>query len=244
MNGLIGLISFASSLSNNEIKINRVINSLLTTKYRLDCEETMKTTELLWDGLHLKKIEMGNSIFKELGKEIRDLKMSYNLLTQCPNMQNNWEKVTKLYLNGNKLEKIEKSIFEMPSLNYLNLNDNLLESLPENIVFTIKFRTLYLKNNRLESLPKELSDSCIDSLCLDYNKFESLPRCVCKIPHLTYLSLDGNKGILDFPLEMGQMDPSKLKITLKDMDQVSDCYNYLIIFNIHYTLRELNFADF
>jgi len=236
MDGLVSLISFASIPSHNKNEASKAINHLIKVKNILD-DKNNPTQKLQWDGLNLTKISsMDDPDFQELSQRIKYVDLSNNLLSECPKNWKNWDIVTHLYLDDNKLIEIEKDIFEMRSLTTLSLNNNCLRALPKNISLKTRFQNLYLKHNELVSLPDALSNSLIDELCLDYNKFESLPRCVCKIPHLTYLSLDGNKGILDFPLEMGQMDPSKLKITLKDMDQVSDCYNYLIISNIHYII--------
>ena len=149
------------------------------------------------------------------------MNLSNNMLSECPKEWSNWKSVTEIYLDSNKLTSIQKEIFNLSTLTILSLNDNKLTTLPRNISFHFRFRDLYLRDNELTNLPDAISDSFIDKLYLDNNKFESLPKCVCKIPYLTYLSLNGNKSILVFPTEFGKMDPSKLTIELNNMDQVS-----------------------
>lgn len=224
MDGLVGLISFASVSFYNKNEARKIINHLLKVKRRLDDKEKSeqkRNRNLEWDGLNLMTINIDESIFEEFSKHIKNINLSNNLLSECTGKWNNWENVSVINLDGNKLTYIQKEIFELPNLTTLSLNGNELEHLPKDISLQFRFRTLYLRDNKLTNLPKALSHSFIDTLYLDNNKFETLPKCVCEIPTLTYLSLTGNKLILEFPFEFGKMDPFKLTIELKDMDQVS-----------------------
>lgn len=137
-----------------------------------------------------------------------------------------FENLTKLDVSRNKLHAVPPELFNLEYLRILDLSYNNIRRLPDDTVWSEKLHSLYLQHNQLNWLPKSIATSSIATLDLSYNKFENLPECVCNMLMLSHLTLNGNKGILTFPNEMGRM---KLDIwmELEEMDQLLHPVNLL-----------------
>ena len=177
-----------------------------------------------WSGLLLKEIPIHNANFMDISKR-STLFLSNNMLTKLPALYEYEENfmwldhLQRLILSNNKIEQVNKKLFDIPSLQELTFTHNLVKELPDDIKFSENFHSLYLGYNHLRALPNSLTESCICILDIGYNKFEILPDCVCEMKKLCNLTLDGNKGILEFPLKLGQFCLETI-VSCKDMDQV------------------------
>ncbi|KKA21386.1 Poly(A)-specific ribonuclease [Rasamsonia emersonii CBS 393.64] len=68
----------------------------------------------------------------------------------------NYQFLTKLYLNHNKLKTLPPAIGQLRNLNHLDLSGNEISELPEEIGMLTNLRKLYLFDNSLHTLPYEM----------------------------------------------------------------------------------------
>ena len=175
--------------------------------------EESKSKTLPWNGLHLKSVEdIFDELFKEISKRTEKVDLSKNQLNECPKFWSKkarfeWHKLRKLDLSGNKLNSINKELFRMELLETLLLENNQLKEIPD-VEVSISLKCLNLNDNQLRTLPKSFKESMISSLYIAKNEFDYVPECVCYMRRLKYLQLNGNNRIVEFPLEMGNMDIS------------------------------------
>ena len=165
---------------------------------------------------------------KKVNKDITNLNLSYNNLTQLPveigqltqltilNLSNNkltylpveiWQltQLTSLLLTTNNLTKLPVEIGQLTRLTKLDLQDNELTQLPVEIGQLIRLTTLYLSNNKLTKLPVEIGQlKQLTKLYLSNNKLTKLPVEIGQLAQLTTLHLSYNK-LTQLPVEIGQL---------------------------------------
>lgn len=105
---------------------------------------------------------------------------------------------TKLYLNGNKITKVDMTDFKhLPNLTYLNMNFNRIESLPKEInKYLPELNTLHLTANRIITISTEELKGYenLKTLNLDQNLIDSISNnTFTKMSNLRVLLLGQNK---------------------------------------------------
>ena len=95
---------------------------------------------------------------KPVDKDIKELYLSSNQLTQLPSEIGNLTKLTDLDLRGNQLTILPTEIGNLTQLTYLNLSNNKLTQLPTEIGNLTQLTYLYLSSNELTQLPTEIGN--------------------------------------------------------------------------------------
>ena len=93
---------------------------------------------------------------KPVDKDIKELDLSYNKLTQLPTEIGHLTLLTELSLFDNKLTQLPTEIGNLTNLTYLSLSNNQLTQLPREIGNLTQLTELYLYNNELTQLPSEI----------------------------------------------------------------------------------------
>ena len=112
------------------------------------------------------------------------------------------DKVVKLSLRKEKLDKFPPEIFTFKNLQYLDLSKNRLTSIPEEIESLPNLQVLILSKNDIESLPKEIGRlKNLRVLNVNQNELMALPPQIGNLENLQYLDLWSN-NISYFPEQM------------------------------------------
>ena len=121
-------------------------------------------------------------------KHLSSLDLSHNQIKEILTL--NGLNLKELFLQGNKISKIEEKAFNMPQLMTLNLNFNELSELPENVFDGLtNLKNLTLSSNLLESVSKDVFQplSNLVKLHLDSNGLKQLPEGIAYLKNLQYL---------------------------------------------------------
>lgn len=79
-------------------------------------------------------------------------------------------RLVHLYLGGNLLQRLPRSLGELVNLEALHLNDNLLDQLPNELQNLSSLKTLSLHGNQLASLPSHIMHlQCLQNISLRNN---------------------------------------------------------------------------
>ena len=143
----------------------------------------------------------------EIGQlsQLTMLDVSYNNLTQLPVEIGQLTQLTTLHLSHNKLSQLPVEIGELTQLTSLHLSNNKLTHLPVEIGNLIQLTTLYLQNNKLTHLPVEIGQlTQLTTLDLSTNNLTQLPVEIWHLTQLTILYLSRNK-LTHLPVEIGQL---------------------------------------
>ena len=95
---------------------------------------------------------------KSFNKDIKELNLSSNQLTELLSEIGNFARLTHLYLNNNQLTELPGEIGNLTQLTYLYLSSNELTQLPSEIGNLTRLNVLYLTNNQLTQLPSEIGN--------------------------------------------------------------------------------------
>ena len=130
---------------------------------------------------------------ESFNKDIKELNLCNNQLTQLPREICQLTQLTELYLSSNKLTQLPSEIGQLTQLTYLSLSDNQLTQLPTEIGNLTQLTRLYLSNNELTQLPSEIGQlTQLTHLYLHNNRLTQLPTEIGNLTQLTYLSLYDN----------------------------------------------------
>nr|CAI5863456.1 unnamed protein product [Callosobruchus analis] len=106
----------------------------------------------------------------------------------------------ELALTGKEISKriqengLDKGIFELTNLNYLNLSETTLSELPEKLGSLQNLQTLLLHSNKLGKINGAISSlEKLKVLDLSHNCIEAAPDCLDSLVQLVTLNLSGNK---------------------------------------------------
>ena len=119
---------------------------------------------------------------------LSSLDLSHNQIKEILTL--NGLNLKELFLQGNKISKIEEKAFNMPQLVTLNLNFNDLSELPENVFDGLtNLKNLTLCSNLFESVSKDVFQplSNLVKLHLDSNGLKQLPEGIAYLKNLQYL---------------------------------------------------------
>lgn len=135
----------------------------------------------------------------KLFEHLQKLYLNSNKLIKIqPNLFTSLNRLQYLNLGRNYLNKIDDSVFSsLQELEELDLSNNRIDRLDDKIFSELKsLRILNLKNNLLEDIPENCLISCqkMEQLDLSINKFRFLPKALNTFQNgnLTHLDLKGN----------------------------------------------------
>ena len=130
---------------------------------------------------------------KSFNKDIKELNLSSNQLTELLSEIGNLARLTHLYLNNNQLTELPREIGNLTQLTNLDLSNNKLTQLPNEIGNLTQLNVLYLSNNQLTELPREIGQlTQLTYLYLSSNELTQLPSEIGNLTQLTWLDLHGN----------------------------------------------------
>ncbi len=142
---------------------------------------------------------------KSFNKDIKDLNLSYNQLTELPNEIGNLAQLNCLVLSSNKLTQLPREIGQLTRLTHLYLSYNQLTQLPKEIGNLTQLTHLYLHNNQLTELPREIGNlTQLTHLYLHNNQLTQLPKEIGNLTQLTELDLYNNQ-LTQLPTEIGNL---------------------------------------
>ncbi len=142
---------------------------------------------------------------KSFNKDIKDLNLSYNQLTELPNEIGNLAQLNCLVLSSNKLTQLPREIGQLTRLTHLYLSYNQLTQLPKEIGNLTQLTHLYLHNNQLTELPREIGNlTQLTHLYLHNNQLTELPKEIGNLTQLTELYLYNNQ-LTQLPKEIGNL---------------------------------------
>ncbi|XP_046408073.1 chaoptin-like [Ischnura elegans] len=129
------------------------------------------------------------------------------------------EAMKSLYLRQNKLKSLGRSFLSsMRSLEVIDLSKNEIKSLDDDVFLkTEKLSHVQLSENLLTTLPTSLcSLRKLEFLLAGYNRITFIPQeCLCNMPHLSLVSLNGNK-LVTLGLTPEGMAPTYKKVLSSD----------------------------
>ena len=131
-----------------------------------------------------------------------ELALSFNDLTELPEVIGQLSQLQMLYLTGNQLTELPGVIGQLSQLQVLDLNSNKLTELPGVIGQLTQLQVLYLDNNQLTELPEVIGQlTQLQVLHLTGNQLTELPESLRKLELLKELYLHNNNA-LDIPAEV------------------------------------------
>ncbi|XP_046408286.1 protein artichoke-like [Ischnura elegans] len=129
------------------------------------------------------------------------------------------EAIKLLYLRQNKLKSLGRSFLSsMRSLEMIDLGENEIKSLDDDVFLkTEKLSSVQLSENLLTTLPTSLcSLRKLKFLLAEYNRITFIPQeCLCNMPHLSHVSLNGNK-LVSLGLTPEEIAPTYKKVLSSD----------------------------
>ncbi|MBP6828676.1 MAG: leucine-rich repeat domain-containing protein [Saprospiraceae bacterium] len=132
-------------------------------------------------------------------KNIKELRLSNNLLTSLPEWLGDMGNLTVLYLHNNLLSALPESIRKLSTLKYLQVHGNKLHAVPDYIGYLKKLTTLSLSDNQLTSLPESIKElKNLKELTLHNNQLDNLPQWLEGLESLEYLVIR-NLGLTTLP---------------------------------------------
>ena len=142
---------------------------------------------------------------KMINKDIKELDLSYNNLTQLPVEIGQLTQLTILYLSNNNITHLPVEIGQLTQLTELYLDYNKLNQLPVEIGQLTQLTELDLNYNKLTQLPVEIGQlTQLTELNLSGNILTHLPVEIGQLTQLTILYLDYN-NLNQLPVEIGQL---------------------------------------
>jgi hypothetical protein len=146
-------------------------------------------------------LDLSNLGLSSLPEVIYQLRNLTSLNLACNKLSNirtedflKFEKLERLDLSKNQLDKLPEDFGKLSNLRHLDLDGNQLEMLPEDFCKLSNLKTLYLEGNRLSKLPKDFDKlSNLEWLHLTSNIFTEIPSEINEMTNLKKLSFGGNK---------------------------------------------------
>mgnify|MGYP001187658034 CR=1 FL=1 len=151
-------------------------------------------------------------------KNLTELDLSGNKLTQLPPEIKELKNLTTLYLSFNQLTQLPPEITELKNLTTLILFENQLTQIPPEIAELKNLTRLVLSGNQLTQLPPEITElKNLTTLDLSGNPQIKLSPEITELKSLTELYLTGN--------ELTQIPPEILE--LKNLTALNLSFNQL-----------------
>jgi Leucine-rich repeat (LRR) protein len=127
-------------------------------------------------------------------KNVRELILTHTDLQTLPDIFNlNFENLTHLNLEGNKLSQLPLNMKNLMKLQHLNLSHNCLKVLSDEIGNLSMLQTLKLENNSLVELPDSVCKLMnLQQLSIANNSLRILPNDIGDLVKLETLVISGN----------------------------------------------------
>ncbi|XP_017890926.1 leucine-rich repeat-containing protein 47-like [Ceratina calcarata] len=141
----------------------------------------------------------------------------------------------ELVLSGSAISELiqkrglDKSLFNLQHLNYLNITQTCLHEVPEEIGQLVNLATLVLHSNDISKIPGTIVKlEKLKVLDCSRNKLSSLPDEISKLPQLTTMNLSSNL-LRSLPTQMSNVKLSVLDLSNNQFEEFPDvCYPELI----------------
>lgn len=153
-------------------------------------------------------------------KNIRDINISANLLSDLPFSHMPTERLLKLTATNNRLKHLSSGISRFKKLRHLCLGQNMFEEFPVEITELPNLRTLFFHDNFITILPSEIGNfKQLRALVLCDNKYlVDLPEEVAKLDKLKTLDLRDTK-VTKLPEGLSELTGlEKLKLSSKHFE--------------------------
>jgi Leucine-rich repeat (LRR) protein len=158
-------------------------------------------------------------------KNIRDINISTNLLSDLPFNNMPTERLLKLTATNNRLKNLSLGINRLKKLRHLCLGKNMFEEFPVEVTELDNLRKLFFHDNFITSLPSEIGNlKQLRALVLCDNKsLVELPEEIVKLDKLQTLDLRDTKvtnlpeglsklsGLRQIKLSSKYFEPSELE---------------------------------
>jgi len=169
-------------------------------------DDITTTTELLsLKYLRFDKKDISSIEGIGLLKNLVEVELMYNQLTEIPAEIGNLTKLTRLSAGFNKIEKLPAEIGNLTNLDYIYLWENCLTELPAEIGNLKKVTQLVAGKNQLTELPAEIVNmERLRSLHLDGNQITELPENIGELTNLVGFTLNDN-NITEIPASINNM---------------------------------------
>lgn len=190
---------FTAYDSQGEIVEESKRYNLNTTELRLSNKRIITISDSLYKLKNLTMIDISFNSFESLPlnssnhnlTKLSKLYVNNNKLTSLPDIRKS--RLSQLDLSNNDFTAVPESVFRMRYLETLNLSDNKLTSLPREVFKIGKLKVLNLNSNELTSLPSDIGKlTRLSDLSVQNNKLTSLPDDIGKLSSLSSLSLQNN----------------------------------------------------
>ncbi len=141
-------------------------------------------------------------------KQLKELNLSHEDLTQIPEEVLELESLEKLDLSGNQIKAVPQELNRLKNIKILDLRGNSLEEVADLAGLSLDFEVYQKFKNNISSqnisglrikidtlnLPLEVFNlPNLTFLDLRFNRFKKLPESITKLINLTGLNLSGNQ---------------------------------------------------
>ena len=195
----------------NEIKYNKFITQ------SENCPDTIKWLDLSYQDLdtlpnaitsftNLERLYLSNNCIhpKQLHKlaslkNLMEINLESNSLSQIPEEIFNFTKLTSLSLSENYIEVIPSQLSNLSNLEEINLYGNKISELPKDMSNLKILKKLDISYNKISEIPKTFSQlSSLTNLYLSNNNLETFPDQILPLKNLKLLDLSKN-GFTEIP---------------------------------------------
>ncbi|XP_054720765.1 PH domain leucine-rich repeat-containing protein phosphatase 1-like [Uloborus diversus] len=194
-------LSLLSSLVRLDISHNEVEDLEVLKLSRLESlmvsQNALKSLHL--DGTKLRILradvnDLESIKCKHLPTHLETLDISHNNMMSLPDWISEAKSMTHMCASHNQITSLPKQLFASSSLRNLQVTHNLLNDLPE-MLTPCHIRTLCLQYNKIQSLPDNffLALPCLEVLNLSYNCLSCLPQSYGTNKNLRRIILTGNQ---------------------------------------------------
>lgn len=155
---------------------------------------------------------------------------SWNIIKQTAD-----ENKHELVLTGPSISELiaknglDKTLFDLQNLNYLNITHTCLQEIPEEIGKLQNLTTLVLHSNEINKLPASIEKlTKLKFLHCSQNKLTSLPDAVGNLPQLNSINF-GTNLLQSIPCQIGNLKLTTLDLSNNDIKVFPDvCYTELV----------------
>ncbi|XP_046819531.1 leucine-rich repeat-containing protein 47-like [Vespa crabro] len=141
----------------------------------------------------------------------------------------------QLVLTGQSISQLiaenglDKTLFDLENLNYLNINNTCLQEIPEEIEKLQNLTALVLYSNKIDKLPASIEKlTKLKFLNCSQNKLTSLPDAIGNFPQLSSLNF-GTNLLQSIPCQRKNLKLTTLDLSNNNLQVFPDvCYTELI----------------
>ncbi len=184
----------SSSIPSAQNKVYPIVNHLLV----ISQEELDAIT-------NLENIQVQDGDTSKPLRDLQQLWLHNNQLTQLPSELGNLTNLQQLALHNNQLTQLPSELGNLSNLRQLRLNNNRLTLVPEELGNLTNLQVLGLDNIQLTLVPEELGNlTKLQFLGLHNNQLTQLPTQLGNLTNLVGLALSNNQ-LVAVPAELGNL---------------------------------------